>query len=292
MVSSRPSDLPRPMPSRHVVALSSSLLLVACGDSGEGPDAEPSPAASSGMALVSNSICQVRGDTGVAIGQIDENGDLVPLSEEEQAEVDGAQPNDLVDCFAFPRTDLPSSGLSSTGRGSVRFDGRELALSGAIRAVGPPPTPNYGDEPPARRYNHLTLHDGETRVLRYTDPVGGVRIDYGVYESGVVLSFTLMTMNSEDDPAGRIYELVVDSTTEQEQALPDQNIAVDATFAVDLDGDGVISLPELFELTSGQFVWSETEEAPLLTFNFVIEDGRSVEGTYQGGYELVELPPW
>ena len=242
------------------------------------------------MALTSSAVCWVRNDPGITVGTIDEDGNLIPLTEEEMAEEEAARPDDLVDCFAFPRTDLASSGLAPTGSGNLTFDDQEYVLNSAVRGIDTlPPEPVPSGESPPRSYNDIVVHNGETRVLRHVDSVGGLRIDYGVYEGSVALSFTLMTRNSEGSPAGRAYELVPNSTMDQEQSLIDQDIATDAVFLVDLDGDGTISAPELFLPVSGQVIWSDTEDSPRLTFSFVLEDGRTFEGTYGGGYELVDL---
>lgn len=280
------------MLSYHGLVLPLSLLLVACSGSDDDLDLVDRgvpPPEEGATALSSSAVCRVRNHPDILIGAVDGDADPGTPGEEPLAGPDATASEDLVDCLAPPRTDLSSSGLSPTGSGTLRVGDREYALSSALRGIGPLPTPLYGGGPPRRRYNDLVLHDGETRVRRHVDAADGRRIDYGVYDGGVALAVTLLTRRAAGDPSGRVYDLVPESTIEQEQALLERDIATDAVLMLDRDGNGTISAPERFIPSSGQVVWSETKEAPSLTFVFVLEDGRSIEGAYEGGYELVDL---
>ena len=141
----------------------------------------------------------------------------------------------------------------------------------------------------------LVLHDGETRVARSSSVSGEDTTRgyaYGVYDASAALSIGLVRSSPDDELSGQTYELVVGDGggDAEDQALAGGTaVAIDALLVVDADGDGAVSPEaELFEPVSGRVVWSGTDEAPSLSFDFVLGDGRAIEEGYEGGYERVE----
>ena len=261
-------------PLRCGLFLSLSLLLVACSDSND-DDGE----IGEGRYLIGGTLC-FDNDEFVLV-----SADPVPADEEDagqEPEGSAAPPFDnALNCEESPSTDLASSNLSPTGNGTLLFDGQEYELNGAIRLPHLDPETGPIDE--------LLLHDGETRVLRRSnDRVE--RVDYGVYDGSLALSFTLLPVGPGSDPSGRVYSVMPEAEAFDERGIVISDVAVGPLLAVDIDGDGAISsLAEIVEPTSGEVVWGGTAVAPSLTFTFVLEDGRSIEGAYDGGYERIEL---
>ena len=261
------------------------LALGACGDSDddEADGAAPedavgeAPAAGEGTYLIGGAGCL--SESASAVTQVDAGvaGD-VP-GPDLPAPGDGGDAGEA--CPEDP-TSLVSTGLPPTGEGTLRLDGREYELDSAV-LVG------FADDVDGE----LVLHDGETRVARSgsvsaEDTTRGYA--YGVYDASAALSITLVRASPDDELSGQTYELVVGDGDIEEAALAGGTaVAIDALLVVDADGDGTVtSEAELFEPASGRVVWSGTDEAPSLSFDFVLEDGRSIEGSYEGGYERVE----
>ena len=268
----------RPLPSAALLhcglVLPLSLLLVACSDSND-DDGE----VSEGQYLIGAVLCFDNVDP-VPVGPV--SADVEDEDTGQEPEGSSTPPfNDSLSCEDSPSIDLASSNLPPAGSGILLFDGQEYELNSAIRLPYLDPEKGSVDE--------LLLHDGETRVLRRSnDRVE--RVDYGVYDGGLALSFTLLSVGPGSDPSGRVYSVMPEAEAFDERGIAISDVAVDPLLAVDMDGDGAISsLAEIVEPTSGEVVWGGTALAPLLTFTFVLEDGRLIEGAYEGGYERIEL---
>ena len=279
------------MPYRLATALSLTLALAACSDSGEDP---PDDAADAGAAppgeiaagyVIGGASCTSESTVpaGVAgAGELDavESVDLTDTDTDTDADVgDGPGP-----CAASP-TNLAPSGLVPTGTGTLAFDGRDVALGSAILVV------EAAGDPGAADGFDLVLHDGETRTATSERDVDGVRTvgtAWAVHDASAALSIGLRPADAGDGPAGRLYDVANDASDLAAPGAEGVGIAIEPLLLIDLDGDGAFGFEELVEPASGQLVWAGTVEAPSLSFTFTLEDGRLVEGAYEGGYERVD----
>lgn len=270
------------------LALSLLLTLTACGDSNDDGDAVGEPpedpitgtvSPSNGTYLFGGTFCAINGETTNGIMGIDP-GDRDDTVDDSMGPGRPAA-NDVATCQVLP-TDLASTGLLPTGSGFLMFDGKEYTLDSAIRVV------------PLGRgaSNELLLHDGETRVRQRTErsySSDASSVAYGVYDGTVSLSFALVPGDASGNLAGRVYQSLGDTTVGVDGQMPTgEGIALGSDLIADIDGDGTISENEFLLIDSGRIVWSGTEDMPSLSFNLVLQDGRPVEGAYEGGYERVE----
>ena len=104
----------------------------------------------------------------------------------------------------------------------------------------------------------------------------------------MALSVGLVPGDAGDGPAARTYDAMNDARDLEGPGTEGLGIAAEPLLVADLDGNGEIGPAELFEPTAGQLVWAGTAEAPSLSFTFTLEDRRSVEGSFEGGLELVD----
>ena len=266
------------------------LALGACGACGDSDDDDADGAASEdavgeglaageGTYLIGGAGCLSESSSAVAQVDGEAAGDV--------AGPDAPTPgggSDADEACAEDRAFLVSAGLLPTGEGTLRLDGREYELGSAALASF------AGDVD-----GQLVLHDGETRVARGSSTSGEDTergCACGVYDAGAALSVSLVRAFLDDELSGQTYEPVRGDggRDAEDQALAGGTaVAIDALLVVDADGDGAVSSEaELFEPASGRVVWSGTDEAPSLSFDFVLEDGRSIEGGCEGGYERVE----
>lgn len=266
---------------RHALVLPLSLLLVACSDSNDDGDAPEQS-----RYLIGGELC---GDsTSIPTGALStgEETDLEDI-ESPSAGLGAPSPISSLNCGNLPPTNLVSSNLPPTGSGALMFDGQTYELDSAIRL----PSADSETEP----RDGLLLHDGETQVRRDTVVVGNRRVQntsYGAYDATLALSLKLLRAGPGIDPSGRVYDVVPGEDAFDAQRAVSSDVAINTLLVIDTDGDGTISsAAELFEPASGQVVWSGTELAPLLTFTFVLEDGRAIEGSYEGGYERIDQAP-
>ena len=266
------------------------LALGACGDSDDDDsDGTPpedavgeGPAGGEGTYLIGGGGCLSESASAASEVDAEAAGDVA--GPDVPAPGDGDDSGGDVAVCADDPTTLASTGLLPTGEGTLRIDGREYALDSAVLVSF------AGDVD-----SQLVLHDGETRVAR-SSSTSGDDVErgyaYGVYDASAALSIALVRASPEDELSGQTYELVRgdgDGDVEEQALAGGTAVAIDALLVVDMDGDGTVSPgEELFEPASGRIVWSGTEAAPSLSFDFVLEDGRSVEGSYEGSYELIE----
>ena len=292
----------------HAVVLALAVALTGCSssddddtagladsvDAADDAGASPDPAAEG--YVIGGASCTSEGTATTG------DGDTAPIAipgevEGDDAEEAGPAPDDANGiasdgddgagpCAASPDALDPSAARPSNGTGRLAFDGTEATLSGAILSVDDVQNVAASEE------FRLLLHDGQTRIARSEDvAANGDRTSgtaYGVYDAIVALSVGLLPGDAGDGPATRTYDVMADARDLEGPGTEGVGIAAEPLLFVDLDGNGEIGLAEFFEPTAGQLVWAGTAEAPSLSFTFTLEDGRSIEGNWEGGLELVE----
>ena len=277
------------------------IALAGCSDSGDGASGDdatdgadaadgtgtgPAPDTVPEGFVVGGASCS-SGST-AAGAPLDGNDDVVAV--DGAADGDGADVSDGADgvdgpgpCAASPTALEPADARPATGTGTLAFDGRTAALVGAILSVESEGEADVPDE------LYLVLHDGETRIALSESDDGTERGSaWGVYGASAALTVGFRPGDAGDGPAGRIYDVSADARDLQGPGTEGVGLAAEPILLMDLDGDGRIGADELVEPVAGQIVWSGGAERPSFTFTFTLEDGRSIEGAYEGGYERVD----
>ena len=285
------------------------LALAGCSDSGDGASggdaaggadaaadrtvAGPSPAVVPEGFVVGGASCS--SESTVAGGPVDGRDDDVAA--DGVADGAGADAADGVDaddgdaldgpgpCAASPTALDAAAARPATGTGTLAFDGRTAALVGAILSVESEGEADVPDE------LYLVLHDGETRVAR-SESVGANGTErggaWGVYGASAALTVGLRPGDAGEGPAERIYDASADARDLRGPGTEGVGLAAEPVLLMDLDGDGRIGPDEVVEPVAGQLVWSGGAERPSFDFTFTLEDGRSVEGAYEGGYDRID----
>ena len=229
-------------------------------------------------------------------GTIDGNGETIVVDApaagadtDAQNAVDASDDVDTTDgpgpCAVSPTALDPDAARPATGTGTLAFDGRAASLVGALLSVESEGAADVPDE------LYLVLHDGETRIER-SESVDGNATQrgsaWGVYGASAALTVGLHPGAAGEGPAGRIYDATADARDLAGPGTEGVGLAAEPVLLMDLDGDGRIGFDELVEPVAGQIVWSGDDERPSFTFTFTLEDGRAIEGSYEGGYERID----
>ena len=235
------------------------------------------------QAFVSGSSC-VEADNSVVIGMTDEDGNFVPVDSSEGSG-QSTSDEDLIDCLEMPAMDLTTAGTQMIGNGSAMLADREIEITGAFSIEIVEHESAISDHTGIA----ITLHDGILREQRRVDSAGTERVDYGVYDASFALSAELYSAGSNG-----LFGQTFDYSSADDISAPSLqgiNALLYPTFAIDIDGDGIVtSAEEFFLVTAGSMTLSGTLPVVSVSFDLILSDGRTVSGSYQGDVHSIEQP--
>jgi len=237
-----------------------------------------------GTVMLGGGFCIV-GDQPVIIGEIDENGNLVPVDPAEQPPA----PDDAITCQTLSMPGIiDSPGISMNGTGSLSIEDQNIALSAAMFVF----FDSEFEATPAqvRSTASLVLHDGETRFSRVEDSTGGVEVVYGMNSGSIALS-SYFSAQGTDGVENRTYDIIpFDDEPDPLSDTDTGDVVVEPVLLIDRNGNGQfgdMDDEDLF-LTAGQITWVGSKPNVEITINAQTADGVTVTGTYTGDY--VDIP--
>ena len=230
-----------------------------------------------GVTMIGGGVC-IEASIPEVIGTVDDNGDFVPVDVMAPA----PQDNDQSMCDGGVPEVIDAPGIIMSGSGSIELGTELYTISGAMVSS----LSTAAESEHMRNNYYLIVHDGETRVSRFEDEAGSVKIDYGMTAGSVAFALEISTTETSAI-SGRTFEIsdIGDISTATDA---EGDLAAGVTLLVDHDANGRFTFEEVTEITEGQVTWVGLAPNVEIVINALTANGLSINGRYTG--DVVEVP--